>query len=216
LGGDAPFPPLGNLDESDLAIKVEIQDAIEQGILVVFSAGNGQFSVESQVPGVFAAGGVFAEADGNLRASDYASGYQSPWFNEVIVPSACGLVGLLPRAQYLMLPVPPGCELDQVESQPSDDDLNGDSTLNNDGWALFSGTSAAAPPIAGAAAILLGAMPRLKPAKIVEALSRTAVDVVVGHNHPRFNNSATPGPDLATGTGLIDVGSGLNYARSHF
>jgi subtilase family protein len=80
-GGDENYPPLGPPNQMDLAVAAEIQDAIHRGILVIFSAGNGQFSVEPQVPGVLAAGGVFADQSGNLRASDYASGYQSTWFN---------------------------------------------------------------------------------------------------------------------------------------
>jgi subtilisin family serine protease len=64
---------------------------------------------------------------------------------------------MLPGAQYLMLPVPPGCEIDQAESQPSENDPTDDNTLGNDGWALFSGTSAAAPQVVGAAPLLLGA-----------------------------------------------------------
>lgn len=216
-GGDEPFPPLGPPDEAELAIALEIQDAIEQGILVIFSAGNGQFSVEPQVSGVLAAGGVFMDNNGNLRASDYASGYQSKWFDQHVVPTVCGLVGMQPRAQYLMLPLPPGSGIDRDEATPNDSDPTTDGTLTNDGWALFSGTSAAAPQLAGAAAVLLGARPNLKPSQIIEALSETATDVVVGHSFPqRFNNPATPGPDLATGAGLVNVFEALKYATTMF
>jgi hypothetical protein len=217
-GGDEDYPPLGPPNQMDLAIAAEIQDAIHRGILVVFSAGNGQFSVEPQVPGVLAAGGVFVDQNGSPRASDYASGYQSTWFDNPVVPTVCGLVGMQPRAQYLMLPVPPGCELDREEAGPSIDPPDPpDGTTADDGWALFSGTSAAAPQLAGAAALLLGAKPAMTPAQVIEALSRTAVDVVVGRSFPqRFNNPATPGPDLATGAGLIDVGAALQYATGHF
>ncbi|MDO0917099.1 S8 family serine peptidase [Streptomyces sp. DT2A-34] len=48
-----------------------------------------------------------------------------------------------------MLPIPPGCTIDAEESDADD------GTSRNDGWALFSGSSAAAPQIAGAAALLL-------------------------------------------------------------
>jgi subtilisin family serine protease len=215
-GGDEFYPPPGPPNQMDLAVAAEIQDAVQSGILVIFSAGNGQFSVEPQVPGVLAAGGVFVDQSGSLRASDYASGYQSTWFDKPVVPTVCGLVGMQPRAQYLMLPVPPGCEIDREEAQATDDDPP-DGTSGDDGWGLFSGTSAAAPQLAGAAALLLGAKPAMTPAQVIEALSRTAVDVVVGRSFPqRFNNPATPGPDLATGAGLIDVGAALQYAMDHF
>jgi subtilisin family serine protease len=199
-----------------MTIATEIQDAIEQGILVVFSAGNGQFSVEAQVPGVLAAGGVFVDENGQMRASDYASGYKSPWFDQHVVPIVCGLVGMRPRAQYLMLPVPGGSPIDRDESQPASTDPTTDGTSPDDGWALFSGTSAAAPQVAGAAAVLLGAKPNLVPVQVVQALTNTAVDVVNGRCHPRFNNPALPGPDLATGAGLLDLGAALEFANLQF
>jgi hypothetical protein len=64
-GGDGTYPPAGAPDQADLAFATEIQDAIERGILVVFSAGNGQFSVEPQIPGVLAAGGVYMDQNGD-------------------------------------------------------------------------------------------------------------------------------------------------------
>jgi subtilisin family serine protease len=215
-GADGHYPPTSAPDEAEMTVVTEIQDAIEQGILVIFSAGNSEFSVEPQIPGVLAAGGVYVDEYGGLRASNFASGYQSPWFDEQIVPTVCGLVGLLPRPQYLMLPVPPGCPMDRNASQPARGDPIGDGTAPDDGWALFSGTSAAGPQLAGAAAVLLGAKPNLAPAQVIEAFTKTAVDVVRGHCHPRFNNAAGPGSDLATGAGLLDLGAALHFAGVKF
>jgi subtilisin family serine protease len=215
-GGDSDYPPSGPPDEADQSVALEIQDAIERGILVVFSAGNGQFSIEPQVPGVLAAGGVFVDQDGQMQASDYASGYRSPWFDGVIVPTVCGLVGMQPRAQYLMLPVQPRCQLDTEEARP-DSGEDGDGTTESDGWGLFSGTSAAAPQLAGAAALILGAKRGLSPAQVIEALSRTAVDVVTGASFPqRFNQPAGAGRDNATGWGLINASAAVDYALANF
>ena len=216
-GGDQPFPPAGQPDEGEMSWAAEIQDAVEQGILVVFSAGNGQFSIEPQVPGVLAAGGVFLDQTGNLRASDYASGYPSPWFNNVNVPTVSGLVGMRPRAQYLMLPVQPSCEIDRDESEPDPPvDPTSDGTLPSDGWALFSGTSAAAPQLAGAAALVLGAKPNATPAQVIQALTATATDVTAGACHPRFNNPAVAGNDLATGAGLVNAAAAVQFALANF
>jgi subtilisin family serine protease len=217
-GSDGPYPPTSPPGEDDLAIAAEIQDAIEQGMLVVFSAGNGSFSIEPQVPGVLAAGGVYMDENSNLRASNYASGYQSPWFDTVVVPTVCGLVGLQPRAQYLMLPVQPDCQLDRAQSQPAPpSDPTTDGTLADDGWALFSGTSAAAPQLAGVAALILGARPNLTPAQVIQCMMATAVDIVAGRSFPqRFNNPAAPGPDLATGAGLVNATAALDYAIDTF
>jgi subtilisin family serine protease len=181
----------------------------------VFSAGNGQFSIEPQVPGVLAAGGVYVAPNGQRRASNFASGYASPWYPDVVVPTVCGLVGLLPRAQYLMLPVQPGCQLDQSNAAADGDE--GDGTTAEDGWSLFSGTSAAAPQVAGAAALILSAKPECTPAQVIEALAKTAIDVVRGASYPlRFNERAKPGFDRATGWGLINASKAVDYALEHF
>jgi len=216
-GGDQSFPPdSGVLSPPDAAMALEIKDAVEQDIFVVFSAGNGQFSIEAQIPEVFAAGGVYMSSNMALQASNYSSGYRSPFFADRTVPDSCGLVGLLPRAAYIMLPVPPGCEIDVGEGRPDEHGHAADGTLFNDGWALFSGTSAAAPQIAGVAAVLLSAKPNLKPAEIKEALNNTCVDVTSGWCHPRFNNPARPGPDQATGFGLVHAVEALKYVQNHF
>jgi subtilisin family serine protease len=216
-GGDQEYPPLRLPDEFELAWAAEIQDTIEQKILVIFAAGNGQFSIEPQVPGVLSAGGVYMDPTGGLWASDYASGYASPWFPDVTVPIVSGLVGMRPRAQYIMLPVEPGCleDVDQSEIDPRVD-LTADGTLFDDGWALFSGTSAAAPQLAGVAALVLGAKPNLAPAQVIEAMAMTATDIVAGSCHPRYNNPAWPGFDLATGAGLVNAAAAVKYALDHF
>lgn len=216
-GGDQPGPPFAPPDEADLAFALEILDAIDQGILVVFSAGNGQFSIEPQVPGVLAAGGVFLDQNGDLRASDYASGYASPFFAGVNVPTVSGLVGMRPRAQFLMLPVQPGCDLDQEESKIDPPvDFTVDGTLPTDGWALFSGTSAAAPQLAGVAALVIGAKPNATPAQVIAALASTAIDITAGACHPRFNNPALPGADVATGAGLVNAAAAVQFALDNF
>jgi subtilisin family serine protease len=196
----------------------EILDALDDEILAIFAAGNGNFSLEPQVPGVLAAGGVFVDESGALRTSDIASAYKSPWYKGRTIPTVCGLAGMSPD-QYLMLPVPPGSSLDVAHSgDPSDPDMPFDGTAPDDGWARFSGTSAAAPQLAGAAALLLGAKPDLTAKQITEALVRTARDVVKGRCHPIFmgTGEAGPGPDVATGAGLIDVDAALKYAEATF
>ena len=212
---DNSYPPTNGPDEYEREFALQILDATDNGILVVFAAGNSTFGIEPQVPGVLAVGGVYISATQELRASDYASGYQSPWYDDVTVPAVCGLVGRLPRAHYLMLPVPPGGEIDVSESEPAPND-SPDGTMPNDGWALFSGTSAAAPQVAGAAALILGAKPGLKPPQVIEALTETATDITAGCCHSRFNNCAGVGHDSATGHGLANAAAAVKYAIERF
>jgi Subtilase family len=209
------YPPTGGPDEYDKSLALEIKDAIEKGILVIFAAGNSEFSIEPQVPGVLSAGGVYVDENGVYTASDMASGYPSPWFKGVVVPTVCGLCGMKRGVKYLMLPLPAGSRLDRSASIG----VNGaqpDLTAQDDGWAVLSGTSSAAPQVAGAAALILSAKPRLKPAQIIEALSRTALDIVLGHSSPPFNYPAGRGLDNATGWGLINASAAVEYAVHHF
>ena len=212
----------GPLSAGNLALAAAIAAAVASGITVVFSAGNGHWGFPGQHPDVISAGGVFMNSDESLRASDYASGFPSNIYPNRRVPDLSGLVGMRPKAIYIMLPVEPK---DQIDSSPWNAPVppgglqggvhpQGDETANNDGWAAFSGTSAAAPQLAGAAALVKQACGRLKPAQIRDVLMRTARDVTVGNCSPSTGaNPATVGPDLATGTGLVDAHKAVLLAK---
>jgi subtilisin family serine protease len=200
---------LDTLPNSLAALEAEIQAAVASGVVVVFSAGNGHFSFPGMMPDVISAGGVFVALNGDMQASDYASAFDSKIYSGRHVPDFCGLVGMQPHASYIMFPIPPGCEIDVETSQPSDG--QGDGTATADGWGVFSGTSAAAPQIAGACALLLEKNPGLTPMEIKAVLRRTARDVLLGSSNPassddfRHPQPAGPGNDGATGAGLVDV-----------
>jgi len=208
-GSDKRFPPLSAADN---ALAAAIAAAVAAGIVVVFSAGNGHYGFPGQHPDVISAGGVFMDQTAALRASDYASGFASAIYPGRSVPDLSGLVGMRPRAAYIMLPVEPNDEIDQ--------DLgnglahpDGDETPPDDGWAAISGTSAAAPQLAGAAALVRQACPRLNPAGVRDVLMSSARDVTAGVNHPRMGNAAVSGPDLATGHGLVDAARAVLLAK---
>ncbi len=199
----------GPLSAAQQALGAAVAAAVAGGIVVVFSAGNGQWGFPGQHPDVISAGGVYMERDGSLRASDYASGFDSNIFAGRRVPDLSGLVGLQPGAKYIMLPVEPGDSIDTTGAGGTHP--NGDETTNNDGWAAFSGTSAAAPQIAGAAALVLQACPRLTPAEVRDVLMRTARDVTTGTNI--LGNVSVVGPDNSTGNGLVDAGRAVLIAK---
>ncbi len=202
---------LGPLSAAAQALAAAVAAAVAGGIIVIFSAGNGHWGFPGQHPDVISAGGTFMNPDGSLRASDYSSGFMSNIYAGRRVPDLSGLVGMRPGAQYIMLPVEPGDTLDQDLSGGTHP--NGDETTGNDGWAAFSGTSAAAPQLAGAAALVKQACPRLTPAEVRDVLMRSARDVTTGTNHPRFGIAAATGPDTATGDGLVDAHRAVLLAR---
>lgn len=184
-------------------LEAEIQAAIAAGIVVVFSGGNGHYAFPASMPEVISVGGAYVAEDGSMRASDYASAFTSTIYSGRHVPDLCGLVGMLPYGDYIMLPVPAGHEIDTGNAQH-------DGTKPGDGWAVFSGTSAAAPQIAAICALLLQKNPLLTPAEIKALLTRTAVDVRDGSANPASDPEglgikAGPGIDGATGSGLADA-----------
>ena len=184
-------------------LEAEIQAAIAAGIVVVFSSGNGHYAFPASMPEVLSVGGAYVGEDGSIKASDYASAFTSEIYSGRHVPDVCGLVGMLPYGDYIMLPVPPGQEIDT-------DNAAHDGTRPGDGWAVFSGTSASAPQIAAVCALLLQKNPCLTPAEVKALLARTAIDVRLGNANPASDPEgvgikAGPGVDGATGAGLVDA-----------
>jgi subtilisin family serine protease len=202
----------GPLSAADQALAAAISVAVASGITVVFSAGNGHYGFPGQHPDVISAGGVFMNPDESLRASDYASGFMSNIYPGRRVPDLSGLVGMKPKAMYIMLPIEAGDDIDVQLSGGTHP--NGDETTNSDGWGAFSGTSAAAPQLAGAAALVKQACPHLKPAEICNILKKSARDVTTGNcNTSSGGNPATVGPDTATGNGLVDAHKAVLLAK---
>ncbi|MCP4001587.1 MAG: S8 family serine peptidase [Gammaproteobacteria bacterium] len=199
----------GPLSARNQALAAAVASAVSRGIIVVFSAGNGHYGFPGQHPDVISAGGVYLEANGNMQASDYASGFASSIYPGRNVPDVSGLVGMRPKAAYIMLPLEPGDSIDRGNAGGTHP--NGDETSSSDGWAAFSGTSAAAPQIAGACALIKQACGRLTPAQVRDILKSTARDVTVGTNNN--GNTAGIGPDLATGHGLIDAYRAVMLAK---
>ncbi|MFB9268475.1 S8 family serine peptidase [Bradyrhizobium erythrophlei] len=199
---------MSELPNNMAALEAEIQAAISRGVIVVFSSGNGHFSFPGMMPNVISAGGVFVDETNATQASDYASAFQSKIYAGRSVPDFCGLVGMLPHASYIELPVPPGCQIDREQAEP--DDGQGDGTAPDDGWGVFSGTSAAAPQLAGVCALLVEKNPGLSPSDAKAILRRTARSVIRGAANPASSDDnvgepASTSDTGAAGAGLIDA-----------
>ncbi|MET1255708.1 S8 family serine peptidase [Aliikangiella maris] len=182
------------------ALALEILLVVNAGIVVCFSAGNGHYAFPASMPAVIAVGGVHVNyPDLIFEASSYASSFVSKIFPARKVPDVCGLTGKRVninggKAPSIMLSVQPGCSLDSID--PSTGSAN-------DGWGIFSGTSAACSQIAGICALMLEKDPSLTPAQIKVNLIKSARDVKAGQS--AMGDSAMVGHDSATGAGLADA-----------
>jgi subtilisin family serine protease len=168
-----------------------VLSAVARGVVVCFSAGNGHYGFPGDVPEVISAGGVIVDQNLGYSATHYASGFTSTWFPGRRIPDVCGLCGELPRADYIVLPVQSGATLEKQS-----------------GWGAFSGTSACSPMVAGVCALLKEADPTLTFEQIRSILKHTARDIVVGTG--AMGQVAGPGPDGATGFGLVDAERAIN------
>ena len=180
-------------------LEAAVANAVAQGIVVCFSAGNGHRAFPGSHPDVISVGGVhpnypFLSYD-NLEASSYASSFDSKLYPGRHVPDLCGLTGrrtAAGTAPLIMLPVQPSASLDMANTGST-----------GDGWGIFSGTSAACPQVAGVVALLLEKKPSLTPAQTKDKLVKSATDVKTGAS--AMGDVAGPGADAATGSGLVNA-----------
>ncbi len=191
------MPGCTALNAYEAALAAAIADAVKnKKIVVCFSAGNlGTRGIPSGHPDIIAVGGVHVNyPDLTYQASSYASSFDSCLWPGRHVPDICGLVGnnFNNSAPLLMLPVQPGAALDSPNTGAT-----------NDGWGIFSGTSAASPQVAGVIALMLQKDPTLTPADIKTILKNSATDVKVGTS--ATGQVAGPGADAATGAGLVNA-----------
>jgi subtilisin family serine protease len=172
-----------------------IDDAVSDGVIVVCAAGNGHKAFPACLENVIAVGGVTVRADSSLGASNCASSFVSSMYTGRNVPDLCGLMGQTnPESGHIMLPVPADSRLDGHNLHPAH---------KGQGWGVFSGTSAAAPQVAGIVALILSMDRHLDVHQVKRILARSCTDITSGvtyHKEP-----AVQGPDLATGSGLVNA-----------
>jgi len=184
-----------------------IREALEQGTIVVCAAGNGINGFPAQHPDVIAVGAAFKAESGEMSLADYSSAFESSVYSGRHVPDLCGVAGSSLESPFLHLPVPAGSRYD-LEYSEFQNIVGEDVTLNDqvtsDGWAAFSGTSAAAPQVSGICALLLQAQPDLKPHEVKSILLNSADTIM---------DEASGIPTPGTGAGLANALRALQELR---
>ncbi|HTN15653.1 MAG TPA: S8 family peptidase [Sphingomonadaceae bacterium] len=151
-----------------------VQRASQAGVVVVVAAGN----------------------DGETRPDAFARGLTGQGFDNVIIAGAVDGVGNIAdfsnqassREQYFLSALGDG-----VTVYLNGPQWAGDPNCPSPNFCSISGTSFAAPQIAGAVALIAQAFPNMTGAEIVELLFSTAQDV------------GTPGVDKIYGHGILDI-----------
>jgi hypothetical protein len=206
----------GIQDPDRTTLLLEVANAVSNGIIVIFAAGNGHTEADGVVthPNLISVGGSYPIQGGGFRASNYASSFESDIYTnpQRHCPDVVGLVGETSRACLIMLPTEPNNDMDQ-DLAGSGAFPNGDNTATNDGWCVCSGTSAAALQMAGVAALLLQQHNSLTPMAVKNILENSARDVQTGTS--ANGDGADPGWDAATGFGLIDGQAAINYLQTN-
>lgn len=198
-----------NYEQAHTGVELMIRDIVQDGGIVLFASGNGHYAWPGSMPEVISVGGVYADVQDQLQASNYASGYMSSRYPNRRVPDFCGLCGQIPNAMYIPMPTQPKSEMDRSLGGKTTAGLDG--TTKSDGWCVASGTSSATPQVAGVAAILLATAQAkgksLSNPQLRKILEQTAVPVQTGNNALGF--PATGHPNVAVGYGLVNAGAAL-------
>lgn len=180
---------------------LEISHAIDEDIIVVFSAGNGSKDRRSSSlqtvahPDVISVGGCYPCPDGSLESSDISSSYYSEIFANRFAPDLCGICGHLPYAQLILFPSEPGSIFDKYNGLR-------DGTKQDDGWFVSSGTSAAAAYVSGLLALMLQKYPLRDKKNIKKILEKCCVDVLKGENF-MGRKADRKGWNQAVGSGFL-------------
>lgn len=200
-------------EQSFPVLEATLRDAVvSDGLVLLFASGNGQRAWPGSMPEVLSIGGVYADLEnGNaLQASNYASGFLSDLYPNRLVPDFCGLCGQQPNGIYIPMPTQPGSEKDM--SYGGNPFPYFDETEKTDGWIVASGTSSAAPQIAGVVALLLERAAQkgknLSSEDIRKLLASSATAVTTGRNAFHFPASEQV-PNIACGYGLVNAQQAL-------
>src|SRR5262249_9106404 len=95
-------------EQSFTVLEATIRSIVQEGKIVLFASGNGVRAWPGSMPDIISVGGVFSDQNGELQASNLASGYISSLYPGRRVPDVCGLCGQRPAGIYIVMPSAPG------------------------------------------------------------------------------------------------------------
>ncbi len=193
----------GGAYDASSATSIATRALVDAGIVVVFAAGNdgGDGSVQNTSPTcVDPTPGVICVASYNDQNSGVKNGPMSDF-------SSRGLAGAVNTYPDIAAPgdsILSPCRLTLPIC------LTGTNGSNE--YATMSGTSMAAPHIAGIAAVVLQANPALTPAQVEDILEDTALPITTGAAYEADPANPSTPTSLDKGHGLVDVFAAVTEA----
>lgn len=163
--------------------------------------------------------GIFGHANSNSAITVGATNYlntprygQSPPLVEYY--SSAGGASILFDAKGKRLNTPPVYKKPDITAPDGvDTTFFGNQDTDNNGFPNIAGTSAAAPHVAGIAALLLQAKPALQPADIKNILNKTAIDITQVNNS--VQSGLSTGFDFDSGHGLVNAMAALRVTQHY-
>ena len=215
---DEGLSPNGNSPEIVAAIEAAVRDGMD---VINLSIGEPEIEpsrdvVARALDAAAAAGVVPVVSAGNDFADVGAGSISSPANSPRAITVAAVQLAATPSASRLAEfssagPTPLSLRLKPDVAAPG---VNVFSSIPGDGWASFSGTSMAAPHVAGAAALLRDRHPNWSVAQIKSALVQTGTTVVDGRGRilgPQLQGGGVVSLTAADAPLLFAVPTGLSF-----
>jgi subtilisin family serine protease len=200
MGADVVNGSFGGSIVSTRAERSKIKSAIASGIAMVFAAGNENGDNDLLIPGLDFDGDQSAD----MTSPAYPASYDIPGIVSVAASNDSDQNGFQSACFAVLLTREWPCAFtnwghESVDvSAPGVDIL---STLPNDGYGVFDGTSMAAPQVAGVAGLIASQHPEYGPAEIANAIMNST-------DKAASLQSLLPIPDVGTITGQFTTTGG--------
>jgi subtilisin family serine protease len=163
--------------------------------------------------------GIFGHAGSASAITVGASNYmntpkygQSPALVEYYSSAGGGSILFDAKGNRLSTPVT-NKKPDITAPDDVDTTFFGNQDTDNNGFPNIAGTSAAAPHVAGIAALLLQVKPTLQPVDIKNILNETAIDITQINN--KTKDTLPTGFDFDSGHGLVNAEAAISLAKNY-